>query len=180
MTEEDNTKHVVAGPSGSVKIAMNFGSFDNYVAGDDFEVYEERMLQHFLLHDIPEGRKVAFLLTHLGMDTYAILKKLLQPVNPSTKTYAELVAALKKHFRPDVNKVSERYRFHQADQKAGQIVSEYVVELKALAEKCEFGDFLTEALRDRFVFGIYDSRLRTHLLKQKNITFEKAVDEALN
>ncbi|EAT40647.1 AAEL007645-PA [Aedes aegypti] len=104
MTEEDNTKHVVAGPSGSVKIAMNFGSFDNYVAGDDFEVYEKRMLQHFLLHDIPEGRKVAFLLTHLGMDTYAILKKLLQPVNPSTKTYAELVAALKKHFRPDVNK----------------------------------------------------------------------------
>ncbi|XP_062704249.1 uncharacterized protein K02A2.6-like [Aedes albopictus] len=180
MAEEEQPKYVMGGSSGNVKVAMNFGSFDNYVAGDDFEVYEERMLQHFLLHDIPENRKVAFLLTHLGMDTYAILKKLLQPVNPSTKTYAELVAALKKHFRPDVNKVSERYRFHQADQNAGQVVSEYVVELKALAEKCEFGDFLTEALRDRFVFGIYDSRLRTHLLKQKNLTFDKAVDEALN
>ncbi|EAT48912.1 AAEL000056-PA [Aedes aegypti] len=121
-----------AGVQAGTPKTLNFGVFENYVAGDDFEVYEERMTQHFLLHDVPEERKVAFLLTHLGMDTYAILKKLLQPVNPSTKRYEELVLTLKRHFRPEVNKVSERYRFHQADQKAGQSVTEYVVELKAL------------------------------------------------
>ncbi|XP_062541354.1 uncharacterized protein K02A2.6-like [Armigeres subalbatus] len=180
MAEEEEKKQVIAGSSGTNRVANNFGSFDNYVAGDDFEVYEERMVQHFLLHDVPRNRKVPFLLTHLGMDTYAILKKILQPVNPSSKTYPELVTALKKHFRPDVNKISERYRFHQADQKAGQTMSEYVVELKALAEKCEFDNFLTEALRDRFVFGIYDSKLRTHLLKQKKMSFENALDESLN
>lgn len=113
-------------PGSSVPGALNFGMFENYIAGDDFEVYEERMKQHFLLHDMQEPRKVPFLLTHLGMDTYAILKKLLQPVSPSTKTYEELVLTLNRHFRPDVNKVSERYRFHQADQKAGQAVMEYV------------------------------------------------------
>ncbi|XP_055622989.1 uncharacterized protein K02A2.6-like [Toxorhynchites rutilus septentrionalis] len=168
-----------ASSAGGSRVATNFGTFDNYVANDDFEVYEERLNQHFLLHDIPDNRKVPFLLTHVGMDTYAILKKLLQPDSPSTKTYDELVSTLKKHFKPEVNKVSERYRFHQADQKAGQSVTEYVVELKALAEKCYYGDFLTEALRDRFVFGIYDGRLRTHLLKQKDVTFDKAVEEAL-
>nr|XP_029718233.1 uncharacterized protein K02A2.6-like [Aedes albopictus] len=168
-----------AGTQARTSKTCNFGTFENYVAGDDFEVYEERMIQHFLLHDVPEERKVAFLLTHLGMDTYAILKKLLQPVNPSAKRYDELVMTLKRHFRPEVNKVSERYRFHQADQKAGQSVTEYVVELKALVEKCEYGDFLQEALRDRFVFGIFDGRLRTHLLKQKNVSFDKAVEEAL-
>lgn len=161
-------------------IAMSFGTFDNYIVGDDFEVYEERINQHFLLHDVPADRKVPFLLTHLGMDTYAILKKLLQPVNPSAKSYNDLVTALKRHFKPEVNKIAERYRFHQADQKAGQSVTEYVVELKALVEKCDYRDFLKEALRDRFVFGVYDSKLRTHLLKMKDVQFDKAVDEALN
>lgn len=97
-----------AGTQARTSKTCNFGTFENYVAGDDFEVYEERMIQHFLLHDVPEERKVAFLLTHLGMDTYAILKKLLQPVNPSAKRYDELVMTLKRHFRPEVNKVSER------------------------------------------------------------------------
>ncbi|EAT35276.1 AAEL012544-PA [Aedes aegypti] len=88
-----------AGVQAGTPKTLNFGVFENYVAGDDFEVYEERMTQHFLLHDVPEERKVAFLLTPLGMDTYAILKKLLQPVNPSTKRYERLVLTLKRHFR---------------------------------------------------------------------------------
>lgn len=81
---------------------------------------------------------------------------------------------------PPLNEIPERYKFHKEDQKSGQSIGDYVVELKSKAATCKFGDFVKEALRDRFVFGVKSTYLRTMLLKERDLTFEKACEQALN
>ena len=48
---------------------------------------------------------------------------------------------------------AERFKFHRQNQHESETVAQFVVELKRLALRCEFGTFLEEALRDRLVCG---------------------------
>ncbi|UYV83558.1 hypothetical protein LAZ67_23001455 [Cordylochernes scorpioides] len=66
------------------------------------------------------------------------------------------------------------------DQKSGETISKYMIRLKDQAQKCSFGDFLQESLRDRFVAGIIDSSTQKKLLQEENLTFDGAVDIALS
>ncbi|XP_064479680.1 uncharacterized protein K02A2.6-like [Ornithodoros turicata] len=43
-----------------------------------------------------------------------------------------------------------------------------------MAAKCEFGQFLDDALRDRFVAGLRNPAIQSRLLKKKELTFETA------
>ncbi|CAI6366913.1 unnamed protein product [Macrosiphum euphorbiae] len=156
------------------------GQVESYVPGDDFCEYAERLEQYFVLNDVKVDKKVAFLLTFIGQETYSILKKLLFPGDPVKKTFEQLIAVLKSHFTPEVNEISERYKFFKEDQKSGQPMSEYIVELKAKAQKCKFETFLNQALRDRLVFGVCDNKLRAILLKESTLTFESACTIAIN
>ena len=160
--------------------SMGIQPFEKYVFGEDFDLYEERLIQHFLLNEIPDEKRVAFLLTHIGNQAYEVLKRILAPTKPDTKTYKELIKELSGYFTQDVNEIPERYKFFQESQKSGQSVKDYAVELRRIASKCNFDTFLEQALRDRFVFGLLDDGLRTHLLKQKKITFKGAYEEAVN
>ena len=49
---------------------------------------------------IPDERKVPLLLTVIGALAYGVLHNLMAPENPKTKSYAELVTALKQHYEP--------------------------------------------------------------------------------
>ena len=68
---------------------------------DDWLQYVER-LEHFLAaNGIDDAnKKRAVLLTVVGAATYKTLRNIVSPKKPGEKTYAELVAALSKHFRP--------------------------------------------------------------------------------
>lgn len=50
--------------------------------------------------------------------------------------------------------ISERYKFHNRNQKTHEKISEYIIELKSLSQECKFGEFLDDALRDRLVCGL--------------------------
>ena len=154
--------------------------FESYTYGEDFSIYVERLEQHFVLNDVTEAKKVPFLLTHIGMQAYEVLKRLLSPTKPTGKTYEQLVAELKAYFKPEVNEIPERYKFFLESQKSGQSIKEYVVDLRRIASNCNFGTFLESALRDRLVFGLRDSKLRTQLLKDSALTFQKAYSTAIS
>lgn len=155
-----------------------FGNISEYIPGDNFGEYVERLEQFFSLNEITEAQKVSFLILYIGAETYSTLKKLCSPDEPGKKTYAELIKKLTDHFTPSKNIIAERYKFHKEDQKPGQSVAEYEVQLRARAQTCKFGNFLLEALRDRFVFGILNDDLRVSLLKETDITLEKAISMA--
>ena len=74
--------------------------------------------------------------------------------------------------------IAERYRFYKRDQQESESVSDFVVILKKLASTCEFGNFLNEALRDRFVCGLRSENCRRRLLTESDLAFTKAIEIA--
>jgi len=46
------------------------GQVESYMPGDDFCEYAERLEQYFVLNEIKNDKKVAFLLTFVGQKTY--------------------------------------------------------------------------------------------------------------
>ncbi len=57
----------------------------------------------------------------------------------------------------------------------GGAVLDYVAILRKLAHDCNYGEKLTEMLRDRLVCGINDDRIQHRLLDETDLTFEKAL-----
>ena len=72
-----------------------------------------------------------------------------QTQKPGEKTYAEVVAELKKHYDPQPSEIMQRFQFHTRIRKTEESFGMYLAEL---AQKCNFrSDTLNEMLRDRLV-----------------------------
>ena len=65
-----------------------------------------------------------------------------------------------KSYDPQPLVIGERFRFYQRSQKSGESIADFVADLRRLSIKCEFGDFLDKALRDRFVCGVRNEALQ--------------------
>ena len=72
--------------------------------------------------------------------------------------------------------IYERYVFGTCSQKPGQTIDEYVAELRKLAATCEYGQLKDELLRDRIVLGTSDAVTRAHMLREKKLTLDTAID----
>lgn len=135
------------------------------------------ILQHFFeANEITKAvRQKAILLSSVGSQTYSLLRNLLSPVKPGTKTFGELVELLKEHFNPKPSEILQRFKFNSRAREDGEMVLEYVAVLRKLAHDCNYGEKLTEMLRDRLVCGINEDRIQRRLLAETHLTFEKAL-----
>ncbi len=102
----------------------------------------------------------------------------MSPAKPGDKTFEELVALLQEHYNPKPSETVQRAKFHSRVRKQRETIADFVVELRALAEFCNFGASLNEMLRDRIVCGINSSKLQQRLLAEKELTLVKAIDLA--
>ncbi|XP_024887651.1 uncharacterized protein K02A2.6-like [Temnothorax curvispinosus] len=116
---------------------------------------------------------------YLGPETYNLLCDKLAPVEPTTKTYEELVAIMKNHFNPEPLEIAENFRFLQRRQGEGETAQEYMAALQKPALHCKFGDYLRTALRNQFVFGLRSERIQGRLLECRDLTVDKAVEIAV-
>ena len=66
---------------------------------------------------------------------------------------------MKRHYHPKPGKIVSRYKFYTHHRQDGQSASEFVADLRRLAEHCEFTDKLEDMSRDIFIIGINDSIL---------------------
>ena len=123
-------------------------------------------------------KEVAVFLSVIGGKTYTLLRNLTAPVKPSEKTLAALKAVLKKHFEPTTIVIAERYYFHRRNQAEGESIAEYIAELRRLSIKCEFGDYLEQALRDRLVCGLRSKDIQEELLTKSDLTLTRAQEIA--
>ena len=146
---------------------------------EKIEAYLERVQLFFDANTIEEDKQIAVLLTVIGSSTYVLLTSLLAPCKPREKSFAELAkTTLRHHFDPKPLVITERFYFHRRNQVSGESISEYVAELRRLATHCEFGDYLQQALRDRFVCGIRHENTQKRLLTEANLTLTKAIETA--
>ena len=145
---------------------------------EDFDSYAERLEFYFQANDITDN-KVSHLITHLDAATYKLLKTQVAPAKVGDKTYDQLKKVLSDHFSDKPIVIAERFVFYQRFQKQGESVSDFVAELRKLAFTCEFGDFLDQALRDRFVCGLNNSQTQRKLLTMKDLTFKTAIETSI-
>lgn len=149
-------------------------------SNEQWATYIERFEHFVAANDIKDDKRVAVLFSVMGSDTYGLLRSLIAPRKPGEMEYADIVATLQEHFAPKPLVIGERFRFHKRDQEDGETVAQYVAVLKKLAEHCEFGDYLDEAMRDRFVCGLRTEAIQERLLTEKCLTFRKAVQVAIS
>ena len=133
------------------------GPFDN--SQEDWLSYTERLQQYFTANDIKDDadKKRAILLSVCGVETFCLIKSLLAPVKPETKSFQELIDLVEQHHNPEPSATVQRYKFHSRFRQSGETVSQYVAELRRIAERCNFGEKLEKrAMRP---FSMWDPRL---------------------
>lgn len=121
--------------------------------------------------------KVRLFVNQIGSAASLKLAKALKPKIFTEVKYEDIVKTCRGLFGVERNSIVEHFRFNNRSQNDGEDLGDFAVELQALAEHCEFGTFLDEALRDRFVAGMRNVRIMKQLLKMYGKTkFQEAVE----
>ena len=134
-------------------------------------------MEHFFgANDIEaEPKKKAILLSSCGTKTYSLIRSLVAPSKPGTKTFKQLVDVMTAHQNPKPSVIMEQYRFYKRDRESYESIAQYVAALRRLSEHCEYGDTLTDLIRDRLVCGIRNDRIQQRLLAESTLTLENAI-----
>ena len=74
--------------------------------------------------------------------------------------------------------IAERFKFHRRNQSEGEGITKYMAELRKLADRCQFGGYLEEALRDRLVCGLRGEAIQRKLLTMDALTLSRAYEIA--
>ena len=148
-------------------------SFDP--ATDTVTAYFEQAQLFFEVNSIAAEKKVPVFLNTVGKMHYRLLSHLFAPDPPARKSLDEIQNALRGHYEPKPLVISERFNFHRRQQGQGETVSQYVAELRKLAIHCQFGGYLDEALRDRFVCGLRSESVQKKLLTKADLSFQEAI-----
>uniref|UniRef100_A0A3B3Q7L2 CCHC-type domain-containing protein n=1 Tax=Paramormyrops kingsleyae TaxID=1676925 RepID=A0A3B3Q7L2_9TELE len=150
----------------------SIGPFDKSI--EQWSSYTERFGYFVAANGISDDKIVPTFLSVIGPKTFNLLRNILQPVKPGSKTHKELVDTLTNHFSPKPLVIAERFRFHRRNQEEGESVTMFVAALRKLAEHCEFRG--NDALRDRLVCGLKNEATQKRLLTESDLTFEKAIN----
>ena len=156
------------------------GALGAYDESETWTNYSERFEQFCVTNEIDDPkRKVAVFLSTIGAEAYALVKNLAAPAAPTTKTLEELCKLMKDYYEPAPLIIAERFKFHKRDQEEEEGTQQYFAELKKLSATCNFGTFIDEAIRDRFVCGLSDVRIQKRLLSETSLSSKKALTLAV-
>ena len=148
---------------------------------EDWTQYVEHLEHFFLANDIKSAdKKRAVLLTAIHPAAYRRLRNLLSPAMLGDTPYKELVDAMKKHVNPMPSVTVQRFKFNSRVRLAEETVSTYVLELRSIAEHCNFGESLDDTFRDRLICGINKEQTQHHLLVESKLTLKRALEIAQN
>ena len=92
--------------------------------------------------------------------------------------FDELVQLVQNHLQPPPSVIIQRFNFHSCSRHQDETISQFVAELRKLAEHCKFEDSLNEMLRDHLVCGITDQRIQRQLLSESKLSYSQALQIA--
>lgn len=148
---------------------------------DDWKTYSEILDQFFIVNNVEDDKKSAFLISCIGSDTYKTLRDLCHPVLPKDKKFEDLSEILRKQFSPQVAIFRERTNFYNAKQNNAENVTSWYGRVKRLSVDCKFGDNLEAILLDKFITGLRVGQVLDRLCEEnETLTLQQAVDIATN
>ncbi|XP_041435047.1 uncharacterized protein K02A2.6-like [Xenopus laevis] len=148
-------------------------------SAEEFEPYLERFERWLSANDVSQEKKADILLATLPAKTYSLLKTLITPAKATELSYERITETLSQHYKPQRIIIAERFRFYGRNHNMGESLADYILDLKRLSASCEFGTFLDQALRDKFVCGLHDEFYLHKLLNETDLTFKSACNIAL-
>ena len=125
--------------------------------------------------------KRSYLLSSLGPSSYKLLKSYCTPEKPNEKTYDQLVQLLQRKLAPKTNIVSEQYGFNLLKQEASETITLFMARVKEKATRCGFANQYDSMVRNRFICGLRNEKIRTSLLSdcKDDTTSDAVLDKAL-
>ena len=135
-------------------------------------------LECFLLftaaNNTMDAQNVPTLLTVIGASNYTLIRGLVSPDLPK-----DTCGARRETFRSTTDCDHWTLSFYKSDQKAGESLRTYLAQLCKLASRCEFGAFLSEALRDCFICGMLQKIIQKVILMKAKLDLDKALKISL-
>ncbi|XP_035220342.1 uncharacterized protein LOC118193371 [Stegodyphus dumicola] len=119
--------------------------------------------------------KVALFLNAAGEEAVEVFNTL----NLSTGdqgNYEKVLERFEAFTTPRTNVVVERFLFNKRKQEEGELFDCFVTDLKKLVKSCEFGEQSDSVIRDRIVLGVSDASLQERMLRENNLSLEKAIE----
>ncbi|XP_075750727.1 uncharacterized protein LOC142817568 [Rhipicephalus microplus] len=146
---------------------------------DNWEAYRLRLEAYFEVHDVTDEKKRrAILVTALSTKTVDLLAARCAPVKIQDLKYEDAVKFLGERFAPACNEIAKSYKFFTRNQLAGESVNEFLVEIRKIASRCNFGSALDRMLGDRIVCGLRDASVRRQLLAKAELALREAEEAA--
>ncbi|XP_075534013.1 uncharacterized protein LOC142567699 [Dermacentor variabilis] len=147
---------------------------------DKWKPYLIKVEAYFEANAIEDStKKRALLVAALNTHTIQVLAGKVAPRKPNALTYEEVVEVLSEHYSPKRHEITESYKFFSRCQAEGEPVNEFLVDIRRIADNCNFGSALDRMLRDRIVCGIRSGALQKQLLAQRELTLQDAEAMAL-
>ena len=140
--------------------------------------YLERADLYLKASSMVEAETVPVFLSAIGLSAYTVLRDLCRPALPETKNYEQLQHLLKQQYDPKPLFIAERFYIGQRNLAEGESIADYITELRLTSANCEYGEFLNQALCDRFVAGLKSEGLQRLFLSEEKLTFAQAVQKA--
>nr|XP_050026179.1 uncharacterized protein LOC126521512 [Dermacentor andersoni] len=120
------------------------------------------------------GKKRALLVAALSTRTVQLLSGQVAPRKLNSLTYEEAVKVLDDYFDPKRHEITESYRFFNRCQLEGEPIQQFILEVRRVADGCNFGGMLDRMLRDRIVCGVRSSAVQKQLLTKTDLTLTEA------
>lgn len=122
-----------------------------------FSQYQEQLEWIFKHNDYPEVRYKTSFLAVCGKEVFTELKRRFPGKNFNDLTYKQMTDELKKRYDKNDSAVVHSYKFWTKRQGRNESLEDFVITVKNLAERCDFGEFKDRAIRDMLVIGVIDT-----------------------
>lgn len=86
-----------------------------------------------------------------------------------------MIEKFKKYCTLRKNETYERYVFRNRLQKESESTEQFVTDLRMKSQSCNFVTLCDSMFRDQIVIGVQDKRVKMQLLKETDLTLEKAI-----
>jgi len=121
-----------------------------------------------------EATRIAMFLHALG-DAALKVYNAFDLSNDEKKQLNVIRTKFRDYCSPRKNVVYDRYQFGKLTQVVGETIDAFVTTLRLRAKTCEFGDQEESLIRDRVVIGCVDHRVQERLLREPDLTLQKAL-----
>ena len=143
------------------------------------ELWLSLLEANFANLDIREdGKKRNVLLVSVGTEVYSVLGNICAPNLPHTKSYDELVLALKNYYDVKPSYHRSLLVFQQRVKKADENLNVLYADLKALAKNCNFGAQFDSRVRDQLFMAVKDEVYFPNLVAE-NIDLQRMTSSAI-